>query len=68
MLTGATAREFTLTGAGAKAAAEPNRAMERTEKSFMLQCVSLLVNFLCTIEGKTRLQRTADGCGGAMWK
>lgn len=53
MLDGATARECTLTGAGAKAAAEPNRAKERTEKSFivaMLWCM----DFLCAHGGKNR--------------
>lgn len=46
MLDGATARECTLTGAGAKAAAEPKRAKERTEKSFIVAMFGLFIGLL----------------------
>jgi hypothetical protein len=66
MLDGATARECTLTGAGAKAAAEPNRAKERTEKSFivaMLWCIGLLVRPWGKRGGKEPLTDVEERCG-----
>ena len=72
MLDGATARECTLTGAGAKAAAEPNRAKERTEKSFIV--AMLLVYWTsCAPPGHHRGKKLAGAepltdVDEAMWK
>jgi hypothetical protein len=46
MFIGATAARLTLTGAGAKAAAEPTRAIEIAERSFM---VTVLMRYCLTL-------------------
>jgi hypothetical protein len=63
MLDGATARECTLTGAGAKAAAEPKRAKERTEKSFIVAMFGLLLDFGALPLPLRKKATNADECG-----